>query len=137
VKPSMRSSRSRITLVGYDAELDFKLDTAYGTARNAKVFTWLDHLLAVFCIHRQGRDISSIPARSIQGEEDEVRKMIADGIEQSLIQVTGPSPLSMDSTCLRSFNSKGRVKTFHTQGSQMYDRHRQPSRKHRIQNLCH
>jgi hypothetical protein len=76
--PSIRSSGSRITLVGYDAELEVKLDTAYGTTANAKEF-WLDHLLGVFCIHRRGRVTSTTPAMSTEAEADEVCKLTADG----------------------------------------------------------
>lgn len=71
VKPSMRSSKSQITIVGYDADLDIKLDTAYGTTSEAKAFTWPDHLLAVFCIRRRGRYLSTTPGRSSEPEEDE------------------------------------------------------------------
>lgn len=55
VEPSMRSSRSRVTLVGYDAEFDPKIDVSYGTADTIKDFSWLDHLLAVFCISRRSK----------------------------------------------------------------------------------
>jgi hypothetical protein len=51
----MRSSRSRVTLVGYDAEFDPKIDVSYGTADTIKDFSWLDHLLAVFCISRRSK----------------------------------------------------------------------------------
>lgn len=51
----MRSSVSRITLVGYDPSLEAKLDVAYGTTNNIKEFSWFDHLLAVFFIHRRSK----------------------------------------------------------------------------------
>jgi hypothetical protein len=81
VKPSMRSSRSRTTLVGYDEELEYKPDTAYGTTNKAKAFTWWDHLLGVFCIRRGGRvsfDMTSMPKPP---EENEVCGLTAGGRE--------------------------------------------------------
>lgn len=71
VKPSMRSSRSRITLVGYDEELEYKLDTSYGTTNKVKEFAWLDHLLGVFCIRRGGRVSLSMTAIPTKPEEDQ------------------------------------------------------------------
>jgi len=71
VKPSMRSSRSRITLVGYDEDLEYKLDTAYGTTSKVKDFTWLDHLLGIFCIKRGGRVSLAMTAMPRKPEEDE------------------------------------------------------------------
>lgn len=137
IKPSMRSSRSRITLVGYDEDLEYKLDTAYGTTDKVKESTWLDHFLGVFCIRRRGRVSLRMTVMPTKPEEDEVCGSIVGGVEYSLTQVTVPLPLSVYLTCPRSFDSKGQVKTFHTERSQMYDRHRKPSRELGIQNICH
>jgi hypothetical protein len=72
IKPSMRSSRSRITLVGYDEELEYKLDTAYGITDKVKESTWLDHLLGVFCIRRRGRVSLRMTVMPTKPEEGEV-----------------------------------------------------------------
>lgn len=103
----MRSSKSQITFVGYDADLDVKLDTAYGTTSEGKAFTWSDHLLAVFCVRRRGRYIPTTARRSSEPEEDEVYKLIPIAIEGLLTQPTGPLPFSMGSRGLCSFISKG------------------------------
>lgn len=58
----MRSSISRSTLVGYDAELEPKTDFMYGTTNNAKEFGWFDHLLAVCCISRRPKFGSQMTA---------------------------------------------------------------------------
>ncbi|PMD67562.1 uncharacterized protein K444DRAFT_18037 [Hyaloscypha bicolor E] len=71
IKPSMRSSRSRITLVGYDEDLEYKLDTAYGTTDKVKESTWLDHFLGVFCIRRRGRVSLRMTVMPTKPEEDE------------------------------------------------------------------
>jgi hypothetical protein len=117
----MRSSRSRITLIGYDEDLEYKLDTAYGTTSRVKDFTWLDHFLGVFCIKRGGRVSLARAAIPRKPEEDEVCGLRAGGREVVLTQFTGYSTLSVDCTRLRSFESEGRVKTFRTEGSQMHD----------------
>jgi hypothetical protein len=100
VKPSMRSSRSRITLVEYNADLEIKVGTAYG--------------------------ITTEP------QEDEAYKLMGNNVQTFTDQITGSLPFSICSACIRSFISKRRIRAFHTQGSQMYDRHQQPSRKHHI-----
>ncbi|KAH6718708.1 hypothetical protein BKA61DRAFT_474263 [Leptodontidium sp. MPI-SDFR-AT-0119] len=53
IQPSIRSSRSRITLVGYDESLEPKFESEYGASSDAGRYSWLDHLLAVFCIPRR------------------------------------------------------------------------------------
>ncbi|KAF4624148.1 hypothetical protein G7Y89_g14027 [Cudoniella acicularis] len=72
VKPSMRSSRSRITLVGDDAELELKLESIYGTTNDVKEFSWFDHLLAVFCIYRGPKIATTVPERPPEYEDREV-----------------------------------------------------------------
>jgi hypothetical protein len=71
----MRSSRSRITLVGYDPELEPKLDVVYGNTGNAKEFGWFDHLLGVFCISRRPKIayIRTTLERPSEYEDREVR----------------------------------------------------------------
>lgn len=75
---SARSSRSRITLVECDAELDVRLDTPYGTTTKAKEFSWWDHLLGVFCIRRRSSIILTTPTMSTDAEVDEVGEMTAE-----------------------------------------------------------
>jgi hypothetical protein len=72
LKLSMRASRSRSTLVGYDDELEYKLDTAHGTTTKIKKLTWPDHLLGVFCIKRGSRVSSTMITMPIRPEEDQV-----------------------------------------------------------------
>ncbi|PMD41909.1 hypothetical protein L207DRAFT_333477 [Hyaloscypha variabilis F] len=55
LKHPMRSSTSRISLVGDNGSLEPKIDVMYGTTNNAKEFGWFDHLLGVFCIARRPR----------------------------------------------------------------------------------
>ncbi|KUJ08851.1 uncharacterized protein LY89DRAFT_676744 [Mollisia scopiformis] len=71
VKLSMRASRSRSTLVGYDDELEYKLDTAHGSNTKVKKLTWPDHLLGVFCIKRGSRVSSTMLTMPIRPEEDQ------------------------------------------------------------------
>ncbi|KAH8777227.1 hypothetical protein BGZ57DRAFT_350480 [Hyaloscypha finlandica] len=71
IKPSMQSSRSRITLVAYDEELEDKLDTAYGTTHKFKESTWLDRVLGVCCIGRRGRVSSRMTVMPTKPEQDE------------------------------------------------------------------
>lgn len=120
IKPSMRSSRSRITLVGYDEDLDYRPDTPYGTAHKVQ-FTWLDHLLGVFCMKRGSNTTLARTDMPRKPEEDEVRgsKVGNRGIVAHTI--SGYSVISVHCICLRSLKPKGRVETFHTQGGQMYD----------------
>jgi hypothetical protein len=79
IKPSMQSSRSRITLVGYDEELEDKLDTAYGTTHKFKESTWLDRVLGVFCIRRRGRVSSRMTVMPTKPEQDEVCGLTVGG----------------------------------------------------------
>lgn len=54
-KLSMRSSSSRITLVGYVVALGLKTELIDGTTNNAKDLSWVDHLLAGFCMTRRSK----------------------------------------------------------------------------------
>jgi hypothetical protein len=74
VKPSMRSSRSRITLVGYDADLEPKIDVPYGTTSSVKEWSRLDHLLAVFCINRRPKSRETASERRAEPGNCEVRE---------------------------------------------------------------
>ena len=54
---------SRITLVGHDENLEPKADAAHGMTSLTKEFSYLDHLLAVFCIYRPRRT-EVVPAQA-------------------------------------------------------------------------
>lgn len=60
----MQSSRSRITLVGYDTELEAKPSASYDTKVTKKESGRLDSLLAVFCIRRRRNVVWSGPAET-------------------------------------------------------------------------
>jgi len=64
VKTSLGSDSSRIRLIEYDAELEPRVDAAYGTICSTKVFTRLDHVLAIFGIHKEGRVITPTKAQA-------------------------------------------------------------------------
>lgn len=70
--PSIRSSRSRITLVEYDSDLAANIKVTDDAISGAKEFTWLDHLLAVFCIPRKEKDRSAQIPREKQEPERRV-----------------------------------------------------------------
>jgi hypothetical protein len=48
----------------------------YGTANNIRAFSWLDHLLAVFCIHRQPDIEMIVPETPLEYEQREVRQAV-------------------------------------------------------------
>lgn len=76
VKLSIRASRSRSTIVGYDDELEYKPDTAHGTTTKVKKLSWPDHLLGVFCINRGSRVSSTMITMPMRPEEDQVCYLI-------------------------------------------------------------
>lgn len=69
VKPSMRLSISRTTLLDYDAESELKTDVMYGTTNTVKECRWFDHLLGVFCISR-GPKFASVPKSMSVGSQE-------------------------------------------------------------------
>jgi hypothetical protein len=73
----MRSGSSRITLVGDDAETaayhETQPDVTHDLMNNTQVFSRLDHLLAVFCIYRPGKIISTAPVAPTGPEDNGVR----------------------------------------------------------------
>jgi hypothetical protein len=69
----MRASTSRITLVGYDADLEPKF-VPYGTTSNVKEWSRLDHLLAVFCINRRPKPPAAASERRAEPGNREVRE---------------------------------------------------------------
>jgi hypothetical protein len=71
----MRSSGSRITLVGYDADLEPKIDILHGIASNVKEWSWLDHLLAVLCINRRPKPQANASNWRAEPEDREVREI--------------------------------------------------------------
>jgi hypothetical protein len=75
-KLSLRSSRSRITLVDYDASLEPKIDVLDGTTSDVKEWSRLDHLLAVFCINRRLKPAAIASDRRADPEHREVRETI-------------------------------------------------------------
>jgi hypothetical protein len=79
IKPSIRSSRSRITLAGYDEELEYILDAAYGTTDRFKESTRLDRFLGVFCIRRRGRVSLRMTVMPTKPEQDEVCGLTVGG----------------------------------------------------------
>ena len=112
VKPSMRSSRSRITLVGYNSELEPKIDVdvMYGTTNNAKDFSWFDHLLAVFCISRRAKietGQTNISEREPEPKDPQVREKITG--ENNVITDRNLRSISILHGCYRStyFQLKG------------------------------
>jgi len=79
LKHPMRSSTSRISLVGDNGSLEPKIDVMYGTTNNAKEFGWFDHLLGVFCIARRPRFESvetTVSRRAPDYNEREVRNTV-------------------------------------------------------------
>jgi len=75
-KLSMRSSSSRITLVGYDgydADLEPNIDVLYGTASNVKEWSRFDHLLAAVGINRRPKSKATASKRRRDTEDRETR----------------------------------------------------------------
>jgi hypothetical protein len=66
-------------LVSYDADLEPKLDVAYGTTSNIKEWSRVDHLLAALCINRRPKFKTPASKRSTGTGDREVRKMVTDG----------------------------------------------------------
>jgi hypothetical protein len=75
-KLSIRSSRSRITLVGHDASLEPEVDVPDGTTSNVRGWSRFDHLLAVFYINRRPTPAVLVSERRADPEDREVREQV-------------------------------------------------------------
>jgi hypothetical protein len=67
--------------VEYDSELATNIKVPDDTISGAKEFTWFDHLRAVFCIPRKGRDRSA----QIPGEKQEPERRVVSTAEVAVI----------------------------------------------------